>query len=114
MADLFDTKSDGSWSYTAVASTILKGTNVGNVASNGGSQFAEGSDIHPLHDATYWANATKDFDFSREDRIPPEVFNRVLWKGVMGDKPYPVPHSIYSKAGAEGSKTVAAADDDDD
>jgi hypothetical protein len=114
MADLFDTKSDGSWSYTAVASTILKGTNVGNVASGtDGNQFAQGEDIHPLHDATYWADATKDFDFSREDRVPPELFNRVLWKGVMGDKPYPVSHSIYSKVAADGAKTAAAADDDD-
>jgi YVTN family beta-propeller protein len=115
MADLFDTKSDGSWTYTAVASTILKNTNVGNVASGtDGNQFAQGEDIHPLHDATYWANATKDFDFSKEDRIPPDLFNRVQWKGVMGDKPYPVPHSIYSKVAADGSKTVATADDDDD
>ncbi|WP_296655198.1 beta-propeller fold lactonase family protein [Paraburkholderia sp.] len=115
MADVFDTKSNGSWTYTAVASTILKGTNVGNVASGiDGDQFAEGADIHPLHNATYWANATKDFDFSREDRIPPDLFNRVLWKGVMGDKPYPVPHSIYSKVAAEGTKTVAALDDDDE
>lgn len=115
MADVFDTKSNGSWTYTAVASTILKGTNVGNVASGiDGDQFAEGADIHPLHNATYWANATKDFDFSKEDRIPPDLFNRVLWKGVMGDKPYPVPHSIYSKVAAEGTKTVAALDDDDE
>jgi YVTN family beta-propeller protein len=115
MSDLFDTKSDGSWTYTAVASTILKNTNVGNVASGtDGNQFAQGEDIHPLHDATYWANATKDFDFSKEDRIPPDLFNRVQWKGVMGDKPYPVPHSIYSKAAADGSKSVAAVDDDDD
>jgi DNA-binding beta-propeller fold protein YncE len=114
MSDLFDTKSDGSWTYTAVASTILKGTNVGNVASSNGSQFAQGEDIHPLHDATYWANATKDFDFSKEDRIDPMLFNHVQWKGVMGDRPYPVPHSIYSKVAADGTKTVAAADDDDD
>ena len=115
MSDLFDTSSNNAWTYTAVASTILKNTNVGNVASGAdGNQFAEGEDIHPLHDATYWANATKDFDFSREDRIPPDLFNRVLWKGVMGDRPYPVPHSIYSKVGADGSKTVATADDDDD
>ncbi|MEC5409267.1 hypothetical protein VOM14_27310, partial [Paraburkholderia sp. MPAMCS5] len=113
MADLFDMRADGSWTYTAVASTILKGTNVGKVASGGGNQFAEGTDIHPLHGATYWANATKDFDFSKEDRIPPELFNRVLWKGVMGDTPYPAPHSIYSKPTADGSKTVAAVDDDD-
>jgi DNA-binding beta-propeller fold protein YncE len=120
MADLFDTKSNGSWTYTAVASTLLKGTNVGNVATgttasgNDGNQFAQGPDIHPLHGATYWADATKDFDFSKEDRIPPDLFNRVLWKGVMGNKPYPVPHSIYSKVAAAGSKMVASVDNDGD
>ncbi|MFC0401400.1 bifunctional YncE family protein/alkaline phosphatase family protein [Paraburkholderia rhizosphaerae] len=120
MTDLFDTRGNGSWTYTAVASTILKGTNVGNVATgstksgNDGNQFAQGPDIHPLHDATYWADATKDFDFSKEDRIPPELFNHVLWKGVMGNKPYPEPHSIYTKVSADGSKVVATADDDGD
>jgi hypothetical protein len=120
MADLFEAKGNGAWTYTAVASTILKGTNVGNVATgatnsgNDGNQFAEGEDIHPLHDAKYWADATKDFDFSKEDRIPPELFNHVLWKGVMGNKPYPEPHSIYSKVAADGSKVAAADDDGDD
>jgi len=28
-------------------------------------------------------------DFSREDRIPTQKFNRILWKGMMGAKPYP-------------------------
>ncbi|MDQ7978196.1 bifunctional YncE family protein/alkaline phosphatase family protein [Paraburkholderia sp. SARCC-3016] len=120
MADLFDTTGNGSWTYTAVASTILKGTNVGNVATgspksgNDGNQFAQGPDIHPLHDAAYWANATKDFDFSKEDRIPPELFNQVLWKGVMGNRAYPEPHSIYTKLDTDGSKVVATADDDGD
>jgi len=120
MADLFDTTGNGAWTYTAVASTILKGTNVGNVATgsaksgNDGNQFAQGPDIHPLHGPTYWANATKAFDFSKEDRIPPEMFNRVLWKGVMGDRPYPEPHSVYARFATDGSKVVATADDDGD
>ena len=28
-------------------------------------------------------------DFSQADRIPTEQFNRILWKGMMGGKPYP-------------------------
>jgi hypothetical protein len=28
-------------------------------------------------------------DFSKEDRIPTERFNRILWKGMMGERPYP-------------------------
>jgi YVTN family beta-propeller protein len=114
MADLFDTKSDGSWDFTAVASTILKGTNVGNVVTSAGALFAQGPAIRPLHGATYWAAATKGFDFSKEDRIQPDLFNRVLWRGVMGNKPYPGTHSIYEKSAAKGAVKVASTDDDGD
>jgi DNA-binding beta-propeller fold protein YncE len=104
MADVFDITSDGSWDYTAVASTILQGTTVGNVATGStadgfnGNQYVAGDVVHSLHDGKYWAAVTAGMDFSKEDRIDPALFNRVLWKGVMGDKPYPVPHSIYKTA----------------
>ena len=29
------------------------------------------------------------FDFSEADQVPPAQFNRVLWTGLMGNKPYP-------------------------
>ncbi|HZM10048.1 MAG TPA: hypothetical protein VFC15_07545, partial [Candidatus Limnocylindrales bacterium] len=32
---------------------------------------------------------TKGMDFKDEDRVDPEDFNRILWKGLMGRKPYP-------------------------
>jgi len=28
-------------------------------------------------------------DFSDADRIDSAVYNRILWKGMMGNKPYP-------------------------
>jgi hypothetical protein len=28
-------------------------------------------------------------DFSKEDLVDAEAFNRMLWKGIMGNKPYP-------------------------
>jgi hypothetical protein len=28
-------------------------------------------------------------DFTDADRVDGAVFNRILWKGLMGDKPYP-------------------------
>jgi hypothetical protein len=28
-------------------------------------------------------------DFETEDRVDPKDFNRILWKGLMGNKPYP-------------------------
>ena len=43
----------------------------------------------PTHDAKYWARVTKGLDFSDADRVDGALFNRILWKGMMGDKPYP-------------------------
>ena len=36
------------------------------------------------------ARVTAGFDFSDADRVPPAKFNRVVWNGLMGGKPYPV------------------------
>ena len=47
----------------------------------------------PTHGAAYWAEKTKGFDFSQEDRVPTELFNRVIWEGLMGDRPYPTERS---------------------
>ena len=37
----------------------------------------------------YWVAATKGMDFTKEDAVDAETYNRVLWRGLMGDKPYP-------------------------
>jgi YVTN family beta-propeller protein len=46
-----------------------------------------------LHDAAWWAEKLKTFDFRDADRIDAEAFNRVLWEGNMGDAPYPATRS---------------------
>ena len=45
--------------------------------------------LKSTHDANYWADVTKGFDFSGEDRVNADSFNRVLWRGLKGT-PYPV------------------------
>src|SRR5579862_413148 len=46
--------------------------------------------VKSLHDGAWWAQATKGFNFNHPDMINSELFNRILWKGIMGDdKPYP-------------------------
>jgi len=56
-----------------------------------GVRFAAGPIVTPKHDAAYWDAATAGFNFSEADQVPPAQFNRVLWTGLMGSKPYPVP-----------------------
>jgi hypothetical protein len=36
---------------------------------------------------------TKDFDYTDADKNDPAVYNRALWQGTMGDKPYPTRRS---------------------
>jgi YVTN family beta-propeller protein len=89
MADVFDVHSDGKWTYVAEASKFLKLTTLGSTLQASGVRFTDGPEIKPKHDAAYWARVTKGFDFSEADQVPTAQFNRVLWKGLMGNKPYP-------------------------
>jgi len=66
-------------------------------------QFAEGADFAPTHGAAYWEKATRGFDWSSEDRVPADLFNQVLWEGMMNDSPYPT-----VRTGLDLSRTVAA------
>jgi YVTN family beta-propeller protein len=46
--------------------------------------------VKSLHDGKWWAAATKGFNFSHPDMVNADLFNRILWRGIMGDdKPYP-------------------------
>ena len=90
MTDVFDIHSSGKWTYTAEASTVLATTTLALAGRDKGVRFAKGPIIQPKHDAAYWDKVTVGFDFSEADQVPPLQFNRVLWTGLMGDKPYPV------------------------
>ena len=96
MVDVFDIKAKPDWTYSAVASTVLKTTDL--LPKDGSVNFAKGPDVVPKHDAAYWTKATKGFDFSDADLIPPARYNQVLWKGLMGGKPYPKIHSLWASA----------------
>jgi DNA-binding beta-propeller fold protein YncE len=91
MTDVFDITSSPEWTYSAVASTVLSATNL----DLAGVKVATGPVLRPKHNAAYWAKATKGFDFSDADRVPPALFNKVLWKGLMKGKPYPVTHTAF-------------------
>jgi DNA-binding beta-propeller fold protein YncE len=84
MADIFNT-TPATWSFTAAPSTFLYPPNtnlpltppVGLVVPK------------PTHSGEYWARATKGMDFTSEDRMDFDEYNHILWKGLMGNKPYP-------------------------
>lgn len=94
MSDVFDIAAGPEWTYSAVASNVLRTTqlNLGNV------QVADGAQVLPKHDAAYWEARTAGFDFSQADRVPPARFNRVLWEGLMEGKAYPEIHTVFAAA----------------
>jgi YVTN family beta-propeller protein len=95
MADVFDIKSSGKWTFKAVASTLLKSTTLALDPKT--TEFAKGPNLKPTHDAQYWASKTSGFDFSGEDRVPTEAYNRILWEGLKGT-PSPVAKTRFSQA----------------
>jgi YVTN family beta-propeller protein len=113
MADLFDIKSSGKWTFKAVASTLLAPILTKSIApiSQGGGlgldpnkvMFAAGPQLKPTHDARYWAERTRNFDFSGEDRVPKELYNKILWEGIKGTAA-PAAKTRFSKVEADEDK----------
>ena len=85
MADIFNT-TPSAWSFTATPSAFLYAPGVLLPLP---PQPAGLVVPKPSHDATYWARASEGMDFTSEDRVDPAGFNRLLWQGLMGHKPYP-------------------------
>jgi DNA-binding beta-propeller fold protein YncE len=113
MADVFDTDSSPKWTFKAVASTLLTPIltkPIAPIAQGGGLGldpnkvvFAKGPILKPTHDAQYWAQKTRGFDFSGEDRVPKELYNKILWEGIKGT-PAPVATTRFPKADSDKDK----------
>jgi DNA-binding beta-propeller fold protein YncE len=85
MADIFNT-TPRAWSFTAVPSPYLYGSDLAPElpAMSAGMVVPKST-----HGAKYWAQVTRGMDFSSEDKFNFARYNRILWKGLMGNKPYP-------------------------
>jgi len=83
MADVFNT-TPSPWTFQAAPAPILYNTDLPLPKKDARLIVPK-----PTHDWKYWARVTKGMDFSVEDRFDFAAYNRVLWKGLMGNKPYP-------------------------
>jgi DNA-binding beta-propeller fold protein YncE len=81
MSDIFNT-APSSWTFTAIPAAILYCSQLPLPSSNTPCN-------DPSPDVTYWVRVTKGMNFTDADLVDGETFNRVLWKGMMGKKPYP-------------------------
>ena len=85
MADIFNT-TPSAWSFTAVPSPYLYGT---ELASELPAMPVGMVVPKSTHSAKYWARVSRGMDFSSQDKFNFARYNRILWKGLMGNKPYP-------------------------
>jgi hypothetical protein len=81
MSNIFNT-SPSSWSFTATPSAILYCTQLPLP-----QPFLPCND--PTPDAKYWASVTRGMDFDDADLVNGATFNHILWRGMMGNRPYP-------------------------
>jgi len=87
MAAVFTTKKKP-WTYNAILPPVLCSTQLPVTCPE---NAAPGAITNPLHSAEYWGQKTVGMDFSKEDRVDAQRFNRVLWQGFKGENtPYPV------------------------
>ena len=57
---------------------------------------------------------TRGLDFSKEDRVDAVSYNKILWKGLMGTKPYPFNGGRpLTKDSAQDQTSVGNKKDDD-
>jgi DNA-binding beta-propeller fold protein YncE len=86
MADVFDLR-QRAWTFEASPSDILRTSTALPLPPKPAGVAV--LPLQPRHDAAWWAAQTLGFDFRKEDQNDAQKYNRVLWKGLMGDRPYP-------------------------
>jgi YVTN family beta-propeller protein len=93
MADIFDTRL-APVAFTAKVPEALRTTALPVPAAT-----AMNTVVHPVavaslggrrsHGAAYWERVMRGQNFNREDALDTPRFNRALWRGIMGSRPYP-------------------------
>jgi DNA-binding beta-propeller fold protein YncE len=81
MNDIFS-PTPRAWSFTAIPAAILYCTSLPL------SRPALPCNS-PTPDVAYWSKVTRGMDFSDADHVDDDLFNRILWRGMMGNQPYP-------------------------
>lgn len=86
MAEVFDLH-QREWTFDAEPSDILRTSTTLPLPPKLAGRVTP---LRPTHGAAWWAERTRGYDFRREDRIDAQAFNRLLWAGLEGNRPYPV------------------------
>ncbi len=98
MADIFNT-TPSPWTFTAAPSAYLYNTQLMLPPRPAGMLVPKST-----HNARYWARVTKGMDFSDADLVNPGQFNRILWKGLKGNQPYPASLAAPAQEAKKGTE----------
>ncbi len=87
MTEIFTMNSGPSWVFKARVPAILRSTEIPLPPASDAQDHAAASGglFQPLHSSSFWAEQTKTFDFSSEDKLDTQAFNEILWKGLKGE-----------------------------
>jgi hypothetical protein len=92
MAEVFDLN-QSTWSYNAVVPDLLRTSQLPVPRATAENSLPRTNRVLAYatdrRTAAYWQKRIGDMDYDVEDKLDTERFNRELWKGMMGNKPYP-------------------------
>jgi YVTN family beta-propeller protein len=91
MADVFDLN-QATWSYKSLVPEMLRTTKLPLPRQTSTNSLprtkSTAAYAKPRHKASYWEKRLGDQDFEQEDRLETDLYNQVLWEGLMGKRPY--------------------------
>ncbi len=93
MTEVFD-PTQSAWDYQALVPDLLRTSQLALPVATAANSLPRTPEVlawaRDKHDGKYWQRRLGDMDFEVEDKLDTGRFNRELWKGLMGKKPYPV------------------------
>ena len=92
MTEVFDLN-QSTWNYTPIVSDLLRTSQLPLPPATAENSLPRTPRVlayaKDMRTARYWQKKIGDMDYEEEDKLDTPRFNRELWKGMMGNKPYP-------------------------
>jgi DNA-binding beta-propeller fold protein YncE len=92
MTEIFDLN-QSSWNYNAIVPDLLRTSQLPLPRATAENSLPRTKRVlayaQDLHNAAYWQKRLGDMDYDVEDKLDTERFNREIWKGMLGIRPYP-------------------------
>jgi DNA-binding beta-propeller fold protein YncE len=98
MADVFDLN-QREWNFQAKPSAVLAHTQL-PLTAEALAIAKSGAPVKIAHPSDYWAERTRSLDFSSEDHVRADLFNRIIWEGLKGTK-YPATRATAASSESE-------------